>query len=52
MERLIENKYGEVHARVIRILRLYKGMDDKKLSEAMLLSLKDTRSVLMQLYTD
>ena len=25
MERIIENKYGEVHARVIRILRLYKG---------------------------
>jgi len=52
VERVLENKYGQNHARVLRILKQHRSLEDKKVSEAALISLKDTRSILMELYAD
>jgi hypothetical protein len=50
IETVIENKYDQNHSRIIRILKLHKSLDEKKIAEAALLSLKDARSVLFELF--
>ena len=50
IEKVIENRFGLHEARVIRILKVHRILDDKKISESALLSLKDTRTVLLELY--
>jgi transcription initiation factor IIE alpha subunit len=50
IEKVIENRFGLHEARVIRILKVHKILDDKKISESALLSLKDTRTILLELY--
>jgi len=50
IEKVIENSYGQNHGRIVRMLKLHKSLDDKKISEMALISLKDARSVLMELF--
>ena len=51
VERIFENRYGVIHARILRILKTHRHLDEKRISEAALLSLKETRSILMELFT-
>ena len=51
VERIFENRYGVIHTRIFRILKMHRSLDEKQISEAALLSLKETRSILMELFT-
>lgn len=52
LEKIVEEKYGQYHARIFRVLENLGFQDEKQISDLCLIPLKEARTCIVKLMTD